>query len=271
MKELGRDGQALSDFTKALCLDPANKLCKREISTLKERIASQKSSVSQSTQIESPLSNQYSRSVPAETSTSPKIVAVANRPASPNPTDLSESTESIKQVENMGGAKIEVESNKNESAETEDIVPSPPANSFSRPPNSYELEKLWINHTSLFDRLEIVSTIPPETYAKFFHSSMSSAVFVTIIKLARKSIDNVESDVTFEILENLARVPRFDILLMLLSEEENSGSNSLSFSVCLSSFVSFIFSVESNFDVVASFRTIGSSEEEISVVVSMQG
>ncbi|KAL6594606.1 hypothetical protein ACP70R_048344 [Stipagrostis hirtigluma subsp. patula] len=94
--------------------------------------------------------------------------------------------------------------------------------SVKTPKTAYEFEVTW---RALSDdaaqQLQLLKSIPPASLPEIFKNALSAAFLIDIVKCAA-SIFQDDAALSVSILENLAKVPRFDLIIMCLSSMHKS-------------------------------------------------
>ncbi|XP_062230638.1 uncharacterized protein LOC133928357 isoform X2 [Phragmites australis] len=94
--------------------------------------------------------------------------------------------------------------------------------SIKTPKTAYDFEVSW---RALSDdtaqQIHLLKSIPPASLPEIFKNSLSAAFLIEIVKCA-SSIFRYDAALAVSILENLAKVPRFDLIIMCLSSMHKS-------------------------------------------------
>ncbi|XP_073113743.1 uncharacterized protein [Elaeis guineensis] len=95
--------------------------------------------------------------------------------------------------------------------------------SITTPRTAYEFEVSW---RALSDdcalQMQLLKTIPPPTLPQIFKNALSVPILIDIIKCTTTFFKE-DTELAVNILDNLAKVPRFDMIVMCLSSTDRSG------------------------------------------------
>ncbi|KAG1371360.1 putative protein EFR [Cocos nucifera] len=99
--------------------------------------------------------------------------------------------------------------------------------SITAPKTAYEFEVSW---RALSDdyalQTQLLKTIPPATLPHIFKNALSSPILMDIIKCTTTFFKE-DPELAVSILDNLAKVPRFDMIVMCLSAMDRSGKGAI--------------------------------------------
>ncbi|XP_073113740.1 uncharacterized protein [Elaeis guineensis] len=94
--------------------------------------------------------------------------------------------------------------------------------SITTPRTAYEFEVSW---RALSDdcalQMQLLKTIPPPTLPQIFKNALSVPILIDIIKCTTTFFKE-DTELAVNILDNLAKVPRFDMIVMCLSSTDRS-------------------------------------------------
>ncbi|KAH7678623.1 TPR-like protein [Dioscorea alata] len=101
------------------------------------------------------------------------------------------------------------------------------AKNITAPKSAYQFEVSW---RALSDdpslQTQLLKTIQPETLPQIFKSALSTAMLIDIIKCTA-SFFKEDTELAISILDNLVRVPRFDMIVLSLSAMNHSVINKI--------------------------------------------
>ncbi|CAN6326579.1 unnamed protein product [Urochloa humidicola] len=90
------------------------------------------------------------------------------------------------------------------------------------PKTAYEFEVSWRALSDDTDQqIQLLKSIPPASLPEIFKNALSAPFLIDIVKCAA-SIFRDDAELAVSILENLAKVPRFDLIIMCLSSMHKS-------------------------------------------------
>ncbi|CAN6340483.1 unnamed protein product [Urochloa humidicola] len=90
------------------------------------------------------------------------------------------------------------------------------------PKTAYEFEVSWRALSDDTDQqIQLLKSIPPASLPEIFKNALSAPFLIDIVKCAA-SIFRDDAELAVNILENLAKVPRFDLIIMCLSSMHKS-------------------------------------------------
>ncbi|KAG6537202.1 RNA polymerase II-associated protein 3-like [Zingiber officinale] len=96
---------------------------------------------------------------------------------------------------------------------------------LTAPKSAYEFEVSW---RALSDdsarQMQLLKMIPPATLPHIFKNALSAPILVDIIKCVTTFFKE-DSELAIGILDNMTRVPRFDMLMMCISARDRSEIN----------------------------------------------
>lgn len=94
--------------------------------------------------------------------------------------------------------------------------------SVKTPKTAYDFEVSWrAISDNLTQQIQLLKSIPPEKLPEIFKNALSSAFLIDIVKCTA-SIFRDDAELAVSILENLAKVSRFDLIIMCLSPMHKS-------------------------------------------------
>ncbi|KAK3140824.1 hypothetical protein QOZ80_5AG0406330 [Eleusine coracana subsp. coracana] len=94
--------------------------------------------------------------------------------------------------------------------------------SVKTPKTAYDFEVSWRTLSDdTAQQIQLLKSIPPASLPEIFKNSLSAAFLVDIVKCSA-SIFRDDGVLAVSILENLAKVPRFDLIIMCLSSMHKS-------------------------------------------------
>ncbi|KAH7678624.1 TPR-like protein [Dioscorea alata] len=209
-RELGKLKSSLQDAEFAMRLEPNNQELKKqhmETKSLLEKENNEKIS---------------SSSVPIKEISSVRLVNGSRGGALPS--SNGESTPINGAVNN----KQEMESSVQELASlAASRVKVSAAKNITAPKSAYQFEVSW---RALSDdpslQTQLLKTIQPETLPQIFKSALSTAMLIDIIKCTA-SFFKEDTELAISILDNLVRVPRFDMIVLSLSAMNHSVINKI--------------------------------------------
>ncbi|WOL18380.1 RNA polymerase II-associated protein 3 isoform X2 [Canna indica] len=96
------------------------------------------------------------------------------------------------------------------------------ANNITAPKSAYEFEVSWraLSDDSSF-QARLLKMIPPPTLPEIFKNALSTPILVDIIKCIATFFKE-DSELAVGILDNMTRVPRFDMIVMCMSARDRS-------------------------------------------------
>ncbi|KAL5231610.1 hypothetical protein ABZP36_030386 [Zizania latifolia] len=95
--------------------------------------------------------------------------------------------------------------------------------SVKTPKTAYDFEVSWRSLSDDTDQqIQLLKSIPPASLPEIFKNALSAAFLIDIVKCTT-SIFREDAVLAVCILENLAKVPRFDLIIMCLSSMHKSG------------------------------------------------
>ncbi|KAG0476681.1 hypothetical protein HPP92_013522 [Vanilla planifolia] len=212
-KELGKLKEAMEDADFAVRLEPNNAEIRKqysEIKSLLERKFAQNASsenTSNATLNESRAQGIYSFRNNAQTAEA--------------------STAQTKEAF-VGNIKQEIKSSAQELAfRAASRVMATTTRSYPTPTSAYQFEVSW---RSLSDdatkQANLLKSIPPQELPKIFKNALSAPILVDIIRRTATFFRD-DTVLAVNVLENLAKVPRFDMMVMCLSAMERADIRSL--------------------------------------------
>ncbi|KAJ6794253.1 RNA polymerase II-associated protein 3 [Iris pallida] len=90
------------------------------------------------------------------------------------------------------------------------------------PKSAYEFEVSWRALSANSEKqAHLLKAIPPASLPQIFKNALSSSILIDIIKCTATFFKE-DSELALSILENLVKVPRYDMLLMCLSAADHS-------------------------------------------------
>ncbi|XP_072983199.1 uncharacterized protein [Typha latifolia] len=120
--------------------------------------------------------------------------------------NLSFKDASVKEVASRAAARVMASSAKNVCA----------------PKSAYEFEVSWrAISDDCGQQAELLKTIPPNSLPQIFKNALSAPILIDIIKCTTR-IFREETELAVSILDNLVKVPRFDMIIMCLSAMHQS-------------------------------------------------
>ncbi|TVU18044.1 hypothetical protein EJB05_34111, partial [Eragrostis curvula] len=215
-KELGKLKEAMDDAEFAISLDPNNPELRKQYSEIKalhmEKTA-QKASVSAKRadsfmEVDSPVR----AAVEIRDSTS-------SRSKGGSEGKISETIMQPRDAKQKAGSKDSVQELASRAAS---LYMASTVKSVKTPKTAYDFEVSW---RALSDdtaqQIQFLKSIPPASLPEIFKNSLSAAFLIDIVKCAA-SIFRDDAASAVSILENLTKVPRFDLIIMCLSSMHKS-------------------------------------------------
>ncbi|XP_072983196.1 uncharacterized protein [Typha latifolia] len=96
------------------------------------------------------------------------------------------------------------------------------AKNVCAPKSAYEFEVSWrAISDDCGQQAELLKTIPPNSLPQIFKNALSAPILIDIIKCTTR-IFREETELAVSILDNLVKVPRFDMIIMCLSAMHQS-------------------------------------------------
>ncbi|PVF94639.1 hypothetical protein CPB86DRAFT_788868 [Serendipita vermifera] len=91
-----------------------------------------------------------------------------------------------------------------------------------KPANAFEFQRQWQRFQNLDDRWAILQSISPESLPGFFKTSLESQLLASILSVLLHSLTNnlTAKDTVVNYLRNIARIPRFDSMILFFSASE---------------------------------------------------
>jgi hypothetical protein len=94
--------------------------------------------------------------------------------------------------------------------------------SIKTPKTAYDFEVSWRTLSDdTAQQIQLLKSIPPASLPEIFKNSLSAAFLIDIVKCSA-SIFRDDAALAVSILENLTKVPRFDLIIMCLSSMHKS-------------------------------------------------
>ncbi|EXB56846.1 RNA polymerase II-associated protein 3 [Morus notabilis] len=218
-KELGKLKECIEDAEFALRLEPNNQEIKKQYSEAKslcEKVILQKASVA--------LENTVQKMQKAEK----KDTKVQNNGIQP----VESATQKTEAAVAQDYTKIKQTAKKQEpKASVQELASraasramNGTAKNIRSPTSAYQFEVSWRGLSG--DRAlqaSLLKTVSPGALPQIFKNSLTVPILVDIVKcIATFFIEEMDLTVTF--LENLTKVPRFDILVMCLTSKDRAGT-----------------------------------------------
>ncbi|CAL9072841.1 unnamed protein product [Musa textilis] len=95
------------------------------------------------------------------------------------------------------------------------------AKNITSPKSAYEFEVSW---RALYDdsaQAQLLKMIPPHTLPQIFKNALSAPILVDIIKCIGTFFKE-DTELAISLLDNMVKVPRFDMIIMCLSAKDHS-------------------------------------------------
>ncbi|KAL5565905.1 hypothetical protein UlMin_029069 [Ulmus minor] len=226
-KELGKLKESMEDAEFALRLEPQNQELKKQYSEAKalyEKLIARKTSVALENTVQAmqktqkseskanglgiqPVSGTAERAEGAATHDHTKISAAAHDHAKRNQVARNHYPKaSVQELASRAASRAKVDTAKN-----------------MTPPNSaYQFEVSWralSGDRSL--QASLLKAISPEALPQIFKNALTVPILVDIVKCVA-TLFTQEKDLAVSFLENLTKVPRFDILIMCLTSTDRA-------------------------------------------------
>ncbi|XP_009416296.2 uncharacterized protein LOC103996932 isoform X3 [Musa acuminata AAA Group] len=95
------------------------------------------------------------------------------------------------------------------------------AKNITSPKSAYEFEVSWRALSDVSAQAELLKMIPPHTLPQIFKNALSAPILVDIIKCIGTFFKE-DTELAISLLDNMVKVPRFDMIIMCLSAKDHS-------------------------------------------------
>ncbi|KAL6865365.1 hypothetical protein ACP4OV_016516 [Aristida adscensionis] len=235
-KELGKFKEAMDDAEFAISLDPNNPELRKQYSEMKalhmEKMA-KKASVPAKRAV-----SEFDKPADKKDNTS-RPIAISQKDSFMEVDSPIGAAVETRESAGTGPKSREAKQKSGQEASIQDLASRAASRymantvkSVKTPKTAYDFEVAW---RSLSDdtsqQIHLLKSIPPTSLPEIFKNALSAAFLIDIVKCAA-SIFRDDPVLAVSILENLAKVPRFDLIIMCLSSmhksdltEEDMGSS----------------------------------------------
>ncbi|XP_064949423.1 uncharacterized protein LOC135585439 isoform X5 [Musa acuminata AAA Group] len=95
------------------------------------------------------------------------------------------------------------------------------AKNITSPKSAYEFEVSWRALSDDSAQAQLLKMIPPHTLPQIFKNALSAPILVDIIKCIGTFFKE-DTELAISLLDNMVKVPRFDMIIMCLSAKDHS-------------------------------------------------
>ncbi|URD74128.1 RNA polymerase II-associated protein [Musa troglodytarum] len=217
-KELGKLKASLEDADFAVRLDPNTQELRKQYSEIKalyeKEVANRKSGALKEVSKES----QRADGLQVESKIVQDDYSISNRAHNIAASSLKSSVVKNERVQHKHELKASLHDVASRAASR---AVASAAKNITSPKSAYEFEVSWRALSDDSAQAQLLKMIPPHTLPQIFKNALSAPILVDIIKCIGTFFKE-DTELVISLLDNMVKVPRFDMIIMCLSAKDHS-------------------------------------------------
>ncbi|KAJ8498287.1 hypothetical protein OPV22_008839 [Ensete ventricosum] len=217
-KELGKLKASLEDADFAVRLDPNTQELRKQYSEIKslyeKEVANRKSGALKEASKES----QRADGLQVESKTIQDDYLISNRAHNAAASSHKSSVVKNEHVQHKHELKASLHDVASRAASQ---AVASAAKNITSPKSAYEFEVSWRALSDDSAQAQLLKMIPPHTLPQIFKNALSAPILVDIVKCIGTFFKE-DTELAISLLDNMVKVPRFDMIIMCLSAKDHS-------------------------------------------------